>query len=199
MSFRYIFLTICFCSLFFACSSSTSILQHQPELTFKNLPMIHLNIKNIEVTSNFNPPDKSLHIEYAMPISLENSIGRWAKDRLHMIGNDNTLRVVIRDASVIATPLHDVDTSLTGILKKKPINRIDMSIDVSLQILDNRKFVIAEVIGNQLISRTEFEGMTQIERNKMLYDMVNSLITGYNTSIDKNIHDTFDFWIERNH
>lgn len=167
-----------------------------PELTFRNLPPVQLDIGRIEVVSQYQPPAQAPHIEYDMPVSPEGALKRWVQDRLQPIGRTGTLRVVIRDASATETPLQ-TDKGFTGMFKREQAARVDMSVDVALQMLDDKQFVTAEVTGKQTRSQTEQEGMKLNDRDKLLYDMVEDLVKGFNGDIDPNIRSTFGPWLGR--
>ena len=79
--------------------------------------------------------------------------------------------------------------------KKEQAARVDMSVDVALQMLDERQFVAAEVTGKANRSRTEPEGQKLNERDKLLYDMVEDLMQGFNSEVDPGIRSTFGPWL----
>lgn len=195
MLLRRLALMIGFCVLLAACSSSPPM-QRFPELTFRNLPPVQLDVGRIEVVTQYQPQAQAPHIEYDMPISPENAVKRWVQDHLQPIGRTGTLRVVIRDATATETPLQ-TDRGFTGMFKKEQAARVDMAIDVSLQMLDDKQFTISEVTAKQSRSRTELEGMKLNERDRMLYDMVEDLLKGFNGEIDPNIRATFGPWLGR--
>lgn len=194
MSLRHLALMIGFCTALAACSNSGPPMRRFPELTFRNLPPIQLDIGRIEVVSQYQAPAQAPHIELDMPVSPENALKRWVQDRLQPIGRTGTLRVVIRDAAATETPLK-TDKGFTGMFKKEQAADIDMSVDVALQMLDDKQFVTAEVTGKQSRSHSELEGMKLNERDKLLYDMVEDLMKGFNNEVDGNIRSTFGPWL----
>ena len=179
-----------------ACSGVNPPMQRFPEMTFRNQPAYQIDVGRIEIVSQFQPPAQAPHIEYDMPVSPENALKRWVQDRLQPTGRTGTLRVVIRDASATENPLK-TDQSWTGVFKKEQAARVDMSVDVAIQMLDDRQFVTAEVTGKQSRSRTRPEGQKLNERDKLLYEMVEDLMQGYNGEIDSNIRNTFGPWLNK--
>lgn len=172
-----------------ACTTSAPV-QRFPEMTFRNLPPIRLDVGRIEVVSEFRPAAQAPHIEYDMPIAPENAIRRWVQDRLQPVGREGTIRVVIRNAEATSTPLK-TDDSFKGYFKKEQAARIEMAVDVAVQWLDERQFVKAEASGRSARSRTTLEGTTLNERDKILYDMVEDLMKGYNGEIEPSIRASF--------
>jgi hypothetical protein len=168
--------------------------QRLPQLTFSNETPFRLNVGRVEVVSNYQAPARPPHIEYDMPTSPETAIKRWVQDRLQPTGREGTLRVLIRDAAATETPLN-MDTGVSAMFKKQQSARVDMSIDVALQMLDDRQFVIAEVTGKAARSRTEPEEQTLSERDKLLFDMVSDLMHSFDHDIQPDIQSTFGKWL----
>lgn len=177
-----------------ACSAVNPPAPRFPELTFTDQPPFAFDVGRVEVVSQFHPPATAPHIEYDMPVSPESAVKRWVQDRLKPVGRSGILRVVIRDASATETPLK-TDTGVKSVFEKQQVARVDMSVDVSLQILDERQFVVSEVTSKVERNRTEPEGMKLNERDKLLYDMVADLMKAFNSGIDPNIRDTFGRWL----
>jgi hypothetical protein len=177
-----------------ACSSVNPPMQRFPEMTFRNLPAMQLNVGRVEVITKYQASTKPPHVEYDMPVSPENALKRWVQDRLQPTGTTGILRVVIRDATATETPL-PTDQGFSSMFEKQQVARVDMSVDVALQMLDERQFVVAEVTGKANRSRTESEGMKLNERDKLFYDMVEDLMKGFNSEVDPDIHATFGPWL----
>ena len=168
-----------------ACSSSPP-LQRFPEMTFRNMPPIRLDVGRIEVVPEYQPPAQPPHIEYDMPVAPENAVRRWVQDRLQPVGRTGTLRVVIHDAQATEVPLKTDDT-ITGVFKKEQAARIKMSVDVSIQLLDDKQFVSAEATGNAAVSRTTTEGIKLNEHDRVLYEMVEEMMKNFNANIEPSI------------
>lgn len=169
-------------------------MQRFPQMTFSNLPAYRLDVGRIEVVSEFQSDGKYPHIESGMPVSPENALKRWVQDRLHPIGRTGTLRVLIHDAAATEVAL-ETDRGFTGMFKEQQAARVHVAIDVSLQMLDDHQFVVAEVNGHAERERTRPEGQKLNERDKLLYDMVESLMQAYNAQVDPGIGQTFLPWL----
>ena len=177
-----------------ACANPNPPMQRFPEMTFTNLPAYRLDVGRIEVVSEFQSDGKYPHIEYDMPVSPESALKRWVQDRLRPIGRTGTLRVLIHNATATEVALK-TDQSFTGMFKKEQAARINMVVDVSLQMLDDHQFVVAEVNSHAERERTRPEGQKLNERDKLLYDMVEDLMMGYNSQVDPNIGQVFTPWL----
>jgi len=177
-----------------ACNSPTPAPLHLPEMTFTEPAPIRLNVARIEIDSQYKAPAAAPHIEYDMPVSPENAVRRWAQDRLRAVGQQGVLRVVIRNASATEVPLA-TDKGLTGMFTKQQAAKVDLALDVELQILDERQFVLASVSAQASRSRTEVEGRTLNQRDQLLYDTTYDLVRGFDHEISVNIPNGFNRWL----
>ena len=178
-----------------ACSSSAPPVQRLPEMTFLYKAPIRLNIARVEVVSEYTAPAAHPNIEYDMPVSPENAVRKWAQDRLKPVGREGILRIVIHKASATETPLA-TDLGVTGMFKKEQAARVDETVDVTLQMLDDHQFTVADVSGKSFRSRTEPEDQKLNERDQLLYDMTYDLVRGFDEEVDPNIRTTFSKWID---
>ena len=177
-----------------ACSSSPPI-QRLPEMSFLYKPPIRLNIARIEVVSEYSAPAVRPNIEFDMPVSPENAVRRWAQDRLKAVGKEGILRVVIKKASATETPLQQ-DLGVSGMFKKEQQARVDENLEISMQMLDDHQFTVADVTGKSFRSRTEPEGQKLNERDQLLYDMTYDLVRGLDDEVDSNIRTGFSKWLD---
>jgi hypothetical protein len=178
-----------------ACSNSAPPMQRLPDMTFLYKPPIRLNIARVEVVSEYTAPTVRPNIEYDMPVSPEAAVRKWAQDRLKPVGSTGILRVVIHKASATETPLQ-TDQSLGGMFKKEQAARVDENLDVTLQMLDDHQFTVADVSGNAFRSRTEPEDQKLNQRDQLLYDMTYDLVRGFDDEIDANIRTGFSKWLD---
>ena len=165
--------------------------QRLPEMTFRNLEPIQLNVGRIEIVSEYQPPGRAPHIEAEMPVAPDSAIRRWVQDRLRPVGREGTVRVVIRDAQATETPLATSNSLFT----REQAARIDMSVDVAIQVLDDRQFVAAEATGRAARSRTTTEGIKLNARDQILYEMVEGMMKRFNDEIDPGIRSSLSSYI----
>lgn len=178
-----------------ACSSSSPPVQRLPEMSFLYKPPIRLNIARVEVVSEYSAPAVRPNIEFDMPVSPENAVRRWAQDRLKATGKVGILRIVIKKASATENPLQQ-DLGFSGMFKKEQQARVDENLEVSLQMLDDHQFTVADVTGKSFRSRTEPEGQKPAERDQLLYDMTYDLVRGFDDEVDSNIRTGFANWVD---
>ncbi len=177
-----------------ACAGVNPPVERFPKISFHDQTPFQLNVGRVEVVSQYQAPAKPPHIEYDMPVSPESAVKSWVEDRLKPVGRSGILRVVIHTASATETPLK-TDRGVKSVFEKQQVARVDMAVDVSLQILDEHQFVTSEVSAKIERNRTEPEGMTLDQRDKLLYDMVVDLMKGFDADISPNIRNTFGPWL----
>lgn len=180
-------------ALLAACSSSPPPLK-LPDMTFAQSAPIQFDVARIDVVAEYKAPAERPHIEYDMPVSPENALRNWVRDRLKPVGYSGVMRVVIHNASAVETPLA-TDQGLTGMFKKEQAAQVDLNLDVSLQILDERQFVIAEVSGKSSQSRTEPEGQKLNQRDRLLYDLTYQLLKTFNDEVAPQLPAAFMKWM----
>ena len=161
-------------------------LQGTPQLTFSNLPPIQLNVAQVEIVDEYQPTGRAPNIEHEMPVAPANAVQRWVQDRLRPVGTTGTVRVVIHDAQALEEKL-TTDSGFTGMFKSEQTSRVKMSISVSVQLLDDRQFAVADASGYASQSRTFGEGTKLNERDATLYKMVEDMMNSFNTEIDPRI------------
>ncbi len=177
-----------------ACSSPPPM-QRLPDMTFLYKPPIRLNVARVEVVSEYTAPTVRPNIEYDMPVSPEAAVRKWASDRLKPVGTTGILRVVIHKASATETPLQ-TDQSLGGMFKKEQAARVDENLDVTLQMLDDHQFTVADVAGKAFRSRTEPEDQKLNQRDQLLYDLTYDLVRGFDDEVDPDIRTGFAKWLD---
>jgi hypothetical protein len=152
-------------------------------------------VARVEVVSDYKAPTVRPNIEYDMPVSPEAAVRKWASDRLKPVGTTGILRVVIHKASATETPLQ-TDQSLGGMFKKEQAARVDENLDVTLQMLDDHQFTVADVSGRSFRSRTEPEEQKLNQRDQLLYDLTYDLVRGFDEEVEPNIRTGFAKWLD---
>lgn len=177
-----------------ACQNTKPPMQKLPEISFANLRPFNLDVGQLEIVSEYTAPGRSPNIEHLMPVSPEGAAQRWAQDRLKPMGKAGFARVVIRDAKVVEIPLA-VDKGFTGAFKKEQEIRYDAALDVAVQILDARHMVIGETVARATRSRTVAEGITLNERDRVLYDISESLAKDIDEQMSQLIRNFLGRWV----
>lgn len=177
-----------------ACQNAKPPMQKLPEISFANLRPFQLDVGQLEIVSEFVTPGRSPHVEHLMPVSPEGAAQRWAQDRLKPVGRVGSARVVIKDAKVVEVPLA-IDKGLAGAFKKEQEIRYDAALSVAVQILDARGMVQGETVAQATRSRTVAEGITLNERDRVLYDISESLVKDIDQQMAQLIQSYLGRWV----
>ncbi len=127
-----------------------------PELTYKHYPSIRLAVNTIVIDQTYRQPMPNLpieveHVDHLSPLNPSQSIKRWAEQRLQAAGGDYNARVAIIEASMLKVPL-EKDESFIGWFKDELGHRYDLTLDVFVEVLDPRGFVVASA--NSVVRRS---------------------------------------------
>lgn len=169
-------------------------MQRLPEISFADKRPISLDVGQLEIISEYRSPAHSPNVEHIMPVSPEAAAVRWAKDRVKPMGRSGYARIVIKDGAVTQQKLA-TDKGLTGLFKEEQAERYDGSLDVAVQILDERHFVVADVVARATRSRTLPEGITINERDRALYEISEAMIKDIDTQMDGLIRSYLARWV----
>lgn len=176
-----------------SCADKPQI-QRLPELSFTDKPAINLDVAQMEIVSEYQPTGRPPNYEHLMPISPEAAAIRWAKQRLHPVGRQGTARVVIKDAKVIKSNLH-TDKSIAGVFKDEQAERYDGTLEITVQIQDERHMILGDVTARATRTRSLAEGVTVNERERALYDLTDALSHDIDMQMDGLIHSYLSRWV----
>lgn len=176
-----------------ACESQPDA-QRLPEISFANKRPFKLDVGQLEIVPEYVSSNRRPNVEQSMPVSPEAATVRWAQDRLRPMGRTGFARVLIKDAKVVEVPLK-TDKSFTGMFKEEQGTRYDASLDVAIQILDERHFPVADVIARATRSRTIGEGASLNERDRVLFDISDALIHDIDNQMDGLVTSYMARWI----
>lgn len=172
-----------------ACAGGPPQPDRLPPVSFADQKPYVFNVARVEIVPQFTSSSTPPHIELTMPVSPENAFKRWVEDRIKPVGTAGVLRVVIKDATATDTAIPR-DPNASQLFNTEQTARIDMALNVSLQILDERQFVKAEVTGQASRNRTLPEGIKLNQRDKILYEMTVDLVKSLDVQLDPQITST---------
>lgn len=166
--------------------TSTPPAPKYPELTYGHHGVIGLDVASIEFVSTFIPPQKPPHVEHLSPASPILAMERWTNDRLRAVGREGVARVVVSNASIIETPLK-VTSGVRGWFTTDQAARYDATIEVEVQIRDAGGVQRAFTRAKAERSRSVPENASIIDRERVLFDLVEATTTDINTELDRGI------------
>jgi hypothetical protein len=143
--------------------------------TFAHQPPIKLNVASIDVVSTYTAPGKPPNVEHEFLTLPEETLKRWAGDRLRALGRTGSARYTVINAAVTEKPLPTTE-GFVGMFKKEPSERYTATIEAQLEIFDNtgRRLQLASARATR--SRSLIEGATLHEREIMWSELIDALM-----------------------
>jgi hypothetical protein len=166
--------------------TSTPPAPKYPELTYGHYGIIGLDVASIEFVSTYIPPQKPPHVEHLSPASPILAMERWTNDRLRAMGREGVARVVVSNASIIETPLK-VTSGVRGWFTTDQAARYDATIEVEVQIRDAGGVQRAFTRAKAERSRSVPENASILDRERVLFELVEATTTDINTELDRGI------------
>lgn len=173
-------------TLVLAGCGSTPQTPRYPELTYGHYGVIGLDVASVEFVPLYVPPQKPPHVEHLSPASPLAAMERWTSDRLRAVGREGYARVVVSNASIIETPLKTTG-GVRGWFTTDQAARYDAVIEVEIQIRDNSNTQRAFTRARAERSRTVAENASIVDRERVLFELVEATTTEINTELDRSI------------
>jgi len=161
-----------------------------PHLVFNDYQVISINASEIEIDNRYDMPHALPHIEHFFPISLEITIKNLIDSKLLALGQENKLKVIIDDLSVVKEKLPE-DTSFIGTFRKFPTHVLKSRIVMRFELVDaNRPDVI---LGHSTLvakrDRHIVDDMSISEKEHAYYqlteDLVDDVYKGFADTVQK--------------
>jgi len=170
-----------------ACSTPQPVRLALPGITFEQLPPLTFAVTNVESATEFKPSFTPPHIEHMLSQPPARVAERWVRDRVRNDGSQpNTLRVIIRDASVIEQDIAKTP-GLRGNFTTDQVARFEVSMAMAMEIRDARGFRVGEVTGSARRSNTLSEKASLNDRDQLIHDLVKQTMTDLDAELEKNI------------
>lgn len=168
-----------------ACAAPPPV--RMPDMTFTDRPRFLLDVAEIQVVDQYQPPFRLPNIEHQVPVSPAKAAERWARDRLIPVGASGVAVVTIKDARVIENSLR-VTPGVQGVFTKDQAARYDAFIEMSVEIKPtNIMAPEGAATGRAERSRTVAEGITPNDLDRVLYELVEGLMRDVDLQLDVNI------------
>lgn len=179
-----------------ACSTSMNNNEATPErysdLHFDNKNPIALNVKTIEVKSEFTPSFTRPNVEHMFPVSIEKTAKTWAKERLEAadFASNRKAEFIIQDASVT-----EQEVKAEQLLQKDGL-KYHANLKVLLKVTENKASTQTSVEAyRDLIMPID----TNIDdKEKHWNEMVINLFKAFDEHMDANIHKYLNMYVKDN-
>jgi len=159
-----------------------------PELTYGHLGLFTFDVERIEIVSEYKASFGSPNVEHMFPTPPEQTLRRWAQDRLAATGKPGRYaRFVIQDAKVTESQLPRT-AGVRGAFTTDQTQRYDGTLSAVLEIREERANYRAGTASAWATrARTVPEGITINDREKVWFDLVESMMNDINAELDRQI------------
>ena len=165
-----------------------------PEITFKHLPPIQLDVSEISVEDDYKAPGIPPNVDHLFPVRPASAAAAWGRDRLVKAGvgarAGRRLRYIVRDASAIEVALKTKE-GLTGVLTVDQSERYELHIAVELQIIEDGGRTVGTLTAQVERSVTVPEDSKLGEREKIWFQMVEDAMKELDLQLEKTIKSVF--------
>ena len=193
---KRIFFTVLFTAALAGCTGlkSSEEIRNYNEPRYNADPQIELDVKKVEIISEFTPSFTRPNVEHLFPISIEKTARLWGHDRLKAddYASDKIAEYIIKDASVTEEIEPSGDIFTPDRLKYRA------TLDVIVRIYDTQSMSKAET---EVVAWRELyiPANTDIaEKERYWNGMVIKLFDEFNRKMDKNIRQYLNMYIKNN-
>ena len=166
-----------------------------PQLTFENLKPIPLKVAQVELADEYVSPLDGPHVEGTVPVSPATAMKAWAARRLVAGGGNGVARLVIKTASMTATPLK-LTSGLKGAFTDEQSERYDVDVKAELRIYDGGGAMgAAYVIAEASLSRTIPEKSTINDRRRVQFEVVEAVMADFDKEMEKTMRAHLARWM----
>jgi hypothetical protein len=165
-----------------------------PDIRFTDKLPIALDVARIEVQTTYQPPFKAPNVDHLFPVPPVHALETWARDRLRPAGRTGRALFTIRNASVIETELK-TPGGITGAFTTAPSERYDLTLEASLQIIDDSGLQVRTAAAKATRSQSVLQDITPNDRDKVWYDMTVAAMADFDQQMISEIRGNFGNFI----
>lgn len=165
-----------------------------PQISFAHLQPISLNVARIEMENRYFSPATRPNVEHEFPVSPAALASNWGRDRLRAVGASGVARVIVRRASVVEVPLKRT-TGVTGAFTRDQSERYEAVIDMMVELRDATGNVRVTVESTAKRSRSVSENISLNDREKIWFEMTESMMADLNTALENQVRIHMKEWI----
>lgn len=162
-----------------------------PELTFAQVQPVGVNAARIEVIDEYQSPMGKPNVEHLFKTTPAQAVHMLVQKQLVAQGPQNTLRVIIEDASVKQKDL-PVTTGVLGAFSKEPAQQYDARMAVRFELVDPTApdIVMARARVNAARSRTVENNISPATRDLAFFGLTEDLMNDLQVGIAGTVKDT---------
>lgn len=159
-------------------------------IRFTNEPPIALAVGTVVLREDYTPSSNPPHVEERFPVTPMHALENWAHDRLQASGGPDQAVVDITDASVTEAALPQ-KTGVTSWFTNQQANRYDMTIQVTINIVDSTGIAVRTVTVRAARAQSVAENISPDQRDQTWYDMTKQIMAAFDRQMENEIRNHF--------
>jgi hypothetical protein len=165
-----------------------------PDIRFTGKPPLRIDAAALDVERVFRSTLRTPHVEHLFPVSPEQAMEQWARDRLQPVGTTRRIRVRILDASVKEIELPRTP-GLRGAFTTDQAQRYEATAELTVDLMGERGFPERSITAKAFRSRTVPENITPNDRERIWYELTEALMADLDAELEKQIRANFGFYV----
>jgi hypothetical protein len=154
------------------------------------LEKIPVNAASVRVVQQYRSPNQKPYVENEFPVPIAAAAEQWVKDRIEAAGVDGEVVFTIADAQVKEDRLSVTQGFKGAFTKDQEYQYVaHLVVHAKLQNTGTGRAAFAEA--NQTIMRTLPEKASIQEREILFYNMMKTVIEGFNTNMEAHLRSRF--------
>ena len=166
-----------------------------PDIHFASQPRLRLDVAAVDLQDDFHASFHAPNVEHLFPVAPEHAMMNWVHDRLEATGTTRRARARIIDASVKESELPRTK-GLTGAFTTDQAQRYDATVEMGVDILNDRGFVERTVTAKATRSQSVAEGITPNQRDQAWYVLTKDLMAELDRELERQMRANFTFYIQ---
>ncbi|MSP47693.1 MAG: hypothetical protein EXQ95_00030 [Alphaproteobacteria bacterium] len=159
-----------------------------PDMTFTDRPRFLLDVAEVQVIDQYQPPFRLPNVEHQVPVSPAKATERWARDRLVAVGGSGRAIVTIKDGRVLESSLR-VTPGVQGVFTQDQAARYEAIVEVTVEIRPGAGVLTADAIASARAERTRTvsEGISPNELDRVHFELVEGVMRDLDLQLDANL------------
>lgn len=159
------------------------------DMNFKRYQPMMMDVGRIEFFEDYQSPRREPYVEHLLPITPTEAMKKWVEDRLRVAGTNKALHVIVKDASVVSTPVYE--ESAADALTLGKTRRYDAKLSVEMRIYGEGAMSEASIQTTATRSITIPESASLHEREQRFRRMIFELMETMNAALEQYTHQYF--------
>lgn len=166
------------------CGQSSPV-EYKP-LYFTQYQPIYMAVSSIEIVEDYKSPQRPPYIEHLIPYAPAEALRIWVRDRLRTAGGNKTMQVIIRNGSVIATPVAGSGMG-GGVIPLGGDRRYVAKLEVEMRLYGEGVISEASIFVNATRNMVMSENADDATRNRAFRKLITDMMDEFNAEMEKNL------------